>query len=86
MITPNETKKHEIAARALRERVEQVLRLRREQRHGEPAPPPRYDGVFQDGVAWLDALAGESIPEHDVEVSVDGAVWRSWARGEGELP
>jgi len=31
-------------------------------------PPPRYDEVFEEGVRWLDGLAGEPITDKEPEV------------------
>lgn len=52
----------------VRERQEAVARLReavrerlaaRLARPQTPVPPPRYDEVFFEGLAWLDELAGK---------------------------
>ena len=45
-------------------------------------PQPRYDEVFDQGVAWLEALAGEPLSVRAGEVLVDESVWKSPARGD----
>lgn len=50
------------------------------------APPPRYDEVFRDGVAWLDRLAGEDVPTASGELTVANDVWKSDARREPDVP
>lgn len=47
-----------------------------------PVPPPRYDEVFADGVAWLDGLAGEPLEPVSGELRVSDEVWKSPARGD----
>jgi hypothetical protein len=55
---------HTASAVELRERVRTTLRERAAARAAArtmrpPEPPPRYDDVFLEGQAWLDALAEE---------------------------
>lgn len=51
----------------VRARIVQIRAERNDRRDRiPPAPPPRYDAVFFEGVAWLDRLAGtpyEDLPE-----------------------
>jgi hypothetical protein len=49
-----------------------------------PVTQPRYDQVFHDGVAWLDALAGEEINEERGRIAFASDIWRSDARGDDE--
>lgn len=42
--------------------------------------PPRYDQVFEEGARWLDSLAGDTVPEGDVSLSVSDDVWKSGSR------
>jgi len=42
--------------------------------------PARIDTVFEEGVAWLDGLAGESFPETGATVHFADEVWKSKAR------
>ena len=46
---------------ALRERFREKAKERREAAH-RAAPPPRYDDVFFEGVAWLNSLAEQEEP------------------------
>ncbi|HAS82735.1 MAG TPA: hypothetical protein DCS43_08710 [Verrucomicrobia bacterium] len=39
-----------------------------------------YDAVYEDGVKWLDSLAGEPFPEGEVTVHFADDVWKSSAR------
>jgi hypothetical protein len=45
-------------------------------------PAPRYDEVYERGVAWLDEMAGEPEGEIKGEAIFDDAVWDSEARGD----
>jgi len=47
-----ETKKR-IAEKLAQKRAQQIAR--------RVLPPPRYDNVFFEGLAWLDELAGKEI-------------------------
>lgn len=49
------------------------------------APAPRYDEVFNDGVAWLARLAGEDVPTAAGELTVARDVWKSDARREPDV-
>lgn len=42
--------------------------------------PVRVDAVFEEGVAWLDGLAGEPFPEKGTTVLFTDEVWKSKAR------
>jgi len=44
------------------------------------APKPCYDAVFEEGVEWLDSLAGENLPDEGATVLIDESVWKSEAR------
>jgi hypothetical protein len=64
-------------------RVAQKMAERRAaQAERKLAPPPRYDEVFFEGVAWLDELAGEPIPPASGEISIDHEIWNSPSRTE----
>ncbi len=46
-----------------------------------PAPPPgRQDAVFEQGVEWLDRLAGTPFPGEGAAVHFTDDVWKSEAR------
>ncbi|MDR0966384.1 MAG: hypothetical protein LBM75_07790 [Myxococcales bacterium] len=55
----DETKKRERLAEG-RVRIAKLLEQAEERAKAtQPIPAPRYDKVYDEGVAWLDSLAGE---------------------------
>lgn len=42
--------------------------------------PPRYDELFERGVAWLDSLAGRPLSVADGELVVSPDAWKSEGR------
>lgn len=72
---------------AARERVKKKLEERRASasRKKVSLRPPRYDEVYERGVAWLDSLAGQPLSPLDGELVVSSEVWKSEARrGSGD--
>jgi hypothetical protein len=70
----------------VREQVRQRLAGRRQQPPA-PEPQPRYDQVFEEGLRWLDGLAGEPITEQTGEIVVDDSVWPQRATdADADLP
>lgn len=68
----------------MREEVQRRLaRKRKGRRSVVPQPPPLYDEVFAEGVAWLD---GPDPEPHTGKLSFSDEVWTSRARGDTELP
>ncbi len=68
----------------MREEVERRLATRRADRRTiVPEPPPRYDEVFADGVAWLD---GPEAEPRTGTMSFAADAWTSKARGDSDLP
>jgi hypothetical protein len=63
-----------IAAKLVKKREERAAR--------KTAPPPRYDDVYYEGVAWLDRLAGDALDSSSGEVTFDDEVWKSPMRGD----
>lgn len=51
-----------------------------------PISNPRFDEVFEEGVAWLDDLSGTQIPEEKITVKFDDDIWKSESRNGDELP
>lgn len=49
-------------------------------------PEPRFDEIFEQGVAWLDSDAGETLPEGDVTAEFSADVWKSDARDPNDIP
>lgn len=68
----------------MREEVRRRLERKREARQSRvPEPPPRYDEVFAEGMAWLD---GPQPEPRRGKLSFSDEVWTSRARGDAELP
>lgn len=84
--TRRQEKKRAERMAAARERVRAAFETRKGARlYVEPVPAPRYDAVYDDGVEWLDDLAGEQI-EARGELNFDDSIWKSAARGDAETP
>lgn len=67
-----------------------VIRERLEERKENtdlmlPDPPPRYDEVFQEGLAFLDLEAGPPLRECQENAVFSDDVWKSRARYDPEL-
>ncbi|MCP4050220.1 MAG: hypothetical protein GY730_05895 [bacterium] len=45
---------------------------------------PKYDKVYEEGIEWLDDLAGERFPASAIDVEIDASLWKSKARKENE--
>lgn len=74
------------ALEELREQVRQRL-AERSRRPAAAVPAPRYDQVFEEGLRWLDGLAGEPITEQAGEIVVDDSVWpQRAADADADLP
>jgi len=41
---------------------------------------PRYDGVYEEGIEWLDSLSGIDFPEGESHVEFSDQIWKSKAR------
>jgi hypothetical protein len=74
------------AIAALRTRIQERLRERREGRVAPPQPPPRYDEVFAEGQQQLDELAGAPIEDGSIEAHFTDDIWHSRGRSETDLP
>ena len=66
----------------MKARLQEQRKNRKSWRDSLVKPPrqPRYDEVFEQGVKWLDGLAGEKFKEGQVEVEFDDSVWKSSTR------
>lgn len=72
----------------LRERLRTLRENRktRGRRGGWVEPPsPRYDEVYERGMAWLDELAGPPLPEGERVAEFSDAVWKSPARRDRDV-
>jgi len=52
----------------------------REEKLVVPSRNPKYDAVFDEGVKWLDSLAGEPFPTGEFIVMFSDDMWKSEAR------
>lgn len=50
-----------------------------------PDPPPRYDEVFLQGLAYMEAEAGPPIEEREEKAGLSDDVWKSPARYDPDL-
>lgn len=73
------------AAKKLQARVRSRLDEARQRKFVRPEPPPRYDQLYAEGVAWLDSLAGDEISPSHGSLHFDQSIWKSRARGD-DLP
>lgn len=51
-----------------------------------PVTSQRYDEVYDNGVKWLNNLAGEEFTDKEVKASFSDEVWKSSTRRRDELP
>jgi hypothetical protein len=63
----------------LRERFRQTMAERKPETYPVKSVG-RMDAVFEEGVAWLDGLAGNPFPEEGATVHFSDEVWKSKAR------
>ena len=76
--------KKELLKQRLRKLGEEYRnRRRKEAAFIKPDPPPRYDDVYFEGLAWLDSLAGPPLSEGEYEVVFSDEARKSDA-GKGE--
>jgi hypothetical protein len=86
---------HELSSKESRERAQRIAKARA--RIAErlangargalaPMPAPRYDDVFFQGTAQLDASAGEPLKNSEGVIEFDDSVWASAQRRENDLP
>ncbi len=50
-----------------------------------PVPDARYDEVYDEGMNWLDSLAGAPLPEGEHTVQFSDEVWKSPTRKGGDV-
>ena len=51
----------------------------------DPVASPRHDDIYEEGIAWLDQLAGPPIESGDRLVEFSGEVWNSPTRKGGDV-
>jgi len=83
-LSPKQRKALRSGMKELGERFQKRMAHAGQTAHGQSG---RYDAVFEQGVEWLDSLAGEPFPEGEVTIHFSGDVWKSEARsGDVLLP
>ncbi len=80
-ITKRQEKQRREKLDAFRLKLEE-LRAGRQPPSSSPMREPRYDDVYEEGVAWLDRLAGGPLAEHRGTMEIDDSVWHSETRGD----
>jgi hypothetical protein len=50
-----------------------------------PVPNPRYDAIYEEGLAWLDTLAGERLEPGEKIAEFTDDVWKSVTRKGGDV-
>lgn len=81
----SESKKKKLRERLQALRKESEQRVRREQSFINPVKNPRFDKVYDEGVAWLDEIAGEPLKPGEKAVEFTDDVWKSQARKGGDV-
>jgi hypothetical protein len=85
-LTVRQRRDRKAALEALRARIRAHKDERASRRRLPADPPPPYDEIFVQGVAWLDSVAGDSPREMEAEGAFSEDVWTSGARGGSEVP
>ena len=76
-------KKFKERMRELRTRYKN--RERKDRKLINPVKDARYDDVYDEGISWLDSLAGEPLPEGEHVVRFSDEVWKSPTRKGGDV-
>lgn len=61
---------------SLKDRFQEKLKNKK----GRSQYRPKYDKIYEDGVQWLDEIAGLNFPESDTNLKIEDSVWKSKAR------
>lgn len=80
-LTERQKKKRKEKIKAFKERIRQKKRLGKKKIIPRD---PRYDEVFEEGIAWLDSLAGEPLMTTEGELIISPDSWKSKARFDPE--
>ena len=84
--TARQRKKQKEALALLRKKNKARLDAKRIKRELAPASKPIVcDDVFQEGLKWLDSLAGVSIEETKLDATFPDSVWKSPTRNLNDL-
>ena len=82
-----------LSARKRKRFRERLGKLRNEQQRRktvrpnllDPVASPRHDDIYEEGIAWLDQLAGPQLESGDCLVEFSGEVWNSPTRKRGDV-
>ena len=82
-----------LSARKRKQFRERLGKLRKEQQRRktvrpnllDPVASPRHDDIYEEGLAWLDQLAGPQLVSGDSLVEFSGEVWNSPTRKGGDV-
>lgn len=82
-----------LSARKRKRFRERLRKLRNEQQKNKTARPnlldpvasPRHDDIYEEGLAWLDQLAGPPLESGDCLAEFSGEVWNSPTRKGGDV-
>jgi hypothetical protein len=69
-----------------RAHVQALLHEKLQKRPHPATPPPRYDEVYAEGLAWLERAAGEPPAPGEGELVVDPTIWKSSSRQDPDVP
>jgi hypothetical protein len=79
-LSPKQRKKLKQKMDALRLKIKERQAEKRSRRLVPSLITSRYDSVYFEGLEWLNSLAGEKIPEGDMDATFSDTIWKSQAR------
>lgn len=82
-LSEKKKKKLKERMRALQEKHKS--RGAKEHRLVKPVKNPRYDKIYEDGIAWLDDLAGQQLTTGEIVAEFSDEVWKSSTRKDGDV-
>lgn len=87
-LSKGQKKRREAKISRVREELERRFTAKETRRREIEAnsQPPRYDDIFFEGLAFLDAAAGEGIVPGDFTCALSDEIWKSRARYDPDLP
>lgn len=84
-LSAKQEKKRKERLEALRLRVQQKLQQPRSRDLRPLSPPPAYDEGYEEGLRWLDGLAGPPIEDISGEVTFGDDVWTAPGRDDVDV-
>jgi len=93
LFNPQQLRTEKLSTKKRKSLKDRMLELQQKQRTRDTSKPrlinpvknPRYDAIFNDGIAWLDNLAGEQILPGEVVAEFSPEVWKSSTRKGGDV-